>query len=101
MAGDGLAIGTTPSKVAFKPGDPVTADEWVENPVWVNVASSNVAGISYDKENKNLFVEFSKGSVYVYYGVPKAIAKDMFLANSMGKFVHRYLKNKYAYRQIK
>lgn len=82
-----------------------TASDWalgVKYGRWVRVVSSNVARIKYDRVREVLHVEF-KGSTpteYVYIGVPLTVAKAMFNAPSMGKFVHRRLKGKYPYRRV-
>jgi len=72
----------------------ISAEEWAESGRWVAVKSSNVAGISYNSEARQLFIEFKGGAVYVYFGRDKAFAKSMFGCSSMGKFVWRNLRRK-------
>lgn len=84
----------------------IGSQEWVMSGRWVHVKSSNVEGIKFDYKNQNFFVEFQgKGrhpnAVYIYYNVPTRVAKDMFNAASMGKFVWRKLRGKYNYARIK
>lgn len=78
----------------------LTADEWAESGRWVRVKSSNVNGIAYDRKNSTLMVGFKDGSLYSYDGVPEVIAKGMFTASSMGKFVWRNLRDKYPYKRL-
>jgi hypothetical protein len=82
-------------------GEDIGAEDWLKKGVWVSVASSNVAGIHYKANHKLLFVEFLSGRVYAYRGVPSGVAKSMFVSNSMGRFVHRNLKNKYLTGRLK
>ena len=74
-------------------------EEWSDSGRWVHVHSSNVSGIKYDAEKELLFVEFlakgrSKGSIYVYYRIPDRLAKGMFDAPSVGKYLHWQIKVK-------
>ena len=48
------------------------------------VTSSNIAAIAYDVEHKWLGVEFSSGSVYQYFDVPKTIYDSLMYTNQMG-----------------
>lgn len=90
-----------PQKIQIDPNAPkvdkrsqTDADGWARNGVWVNVKSSNVAGIRYDLVNKRLFVEFKIKDVYQYDIVPSYVAKSMFNCSSMGRFVHYVLKKR-------
>ncbi len=87
------------------------SDEWINSGEWVLVRSSNVNAIRYDYVNRWLYVEFggkpnkrggtSELGTYVYYGVPPEVAKWMFEAQSMGKYVHQVLKkDRYRYSKI-
>lgn len=84
----------------------IGADEWSSNGQWVGVASSNVFGIKYDLQKSLLFVQFKDqysragGSVYVYYNVAPMVAKSMFEASSMGKFVWYKLRGRYSYARL-
>lgn len=78
----------------------VDATDWAETGVWVRVKSSNVQSISYQKSFEYLYVEFRGGSVYRYDNVPLRVAKNMFRAGSMGKYVWRKLRDQYPYQKI-
>ncbi len=73
------------------------AEKWVESGRWVYGRSSNVGGLMYDKSDNRLFVQFSGGSVYYYLGVPIRVAVNFFNASSLGKYLHHFIKGKYAY----
>lgn len=74
--------------------------EFVEGGYWVFVESSNVRAIRYDLSQERLYVWFSSGRIYEYFGVPMKIALSMFYCDSMGGFRHEYLKS-YGYNQLR
>jgi hypothetical protein len=84
------------------------SDDWLEDHdgKWVRVHSSNVQSIMYDVDDKALYVQFlpkskkAKSSMYAYWGVHSSVAKAMFDAASVGKFVHKRLKGHYAYSRL-
>jgi len=72
----------------------VSAKDWADTGVWVNVKSSWVQGIMYNAEEKELNVEFKSGIVCQYPNIQSATARGMFNASSLGKYVHRHLYDK-------
>jgi len=88
--------GQTPVRVL----DHLSANQWIERKIWARVESSNVNRIRYDIDVQELYIEFNGGTVYLYRQVPSHVASDMFNTDSMGKFVHRRLKNNFPYRKI-
>lgn len=78
----------------------IDAYGWAESGRWVTVKSSNVAGIAYRLSEKRLFVEFKDGSVYAYENVAESVAKGMFSAGSMGKYVWSHLRDRYSYHKV-
>lgn len=67
-------------------------------PEMIFVKSSNIKSIGFD--GRNLFVEFGKGAVYVYYDVPQELYIEMLNADSKGKFLNSIIKNGYRYERI-
>ncbi|NPE31328.1 KTSC domain-containing protein [Methanococcoides sp. SA1] len=60
-----------------------------------SVKSSNVKSIGYDEDACILEVEFNKGPIYHYHGVPLKLYNRLMNASSKGRF----LKNKiYKYK---
>lgn len=81
-------------KVGFK--------SWSEFPRWVHVFSTNVKAIKYDAKKEELQVEFRNKSIYAYEGVHLDIAREMFHASSMGKFIWQRLRaGNFTYRKLK
>src|SRR5260370_40269466 len=68
----------------------LNAKEWAQSSRWVWVKSSWVRGIMYSQMFKHLYVEFNSGAV-CRYATSEGMAKSMFNAPSIGKFVHRVL----------
>jgi len=67
-------------------------------PIMTPVDSSNLKSVGYD--NQNLFVEFGKGTVYVYYNVPQELYLELLNADSKGKYLNSNIKNVYQYERI-
>lgn len=66
------------------------------------VVSTNIAAIGYDETNKLLYVKFTSGSLYVYYGVVKYIYDGFLVAISKGKYFGEYIKKTgYKYTRLK
>lgn len=65
------------------------------------VSSTNIRSIGYDKEKELLEVEFMKGGVYQYSGVPEEIYKALVNAESKGKAFFRFIKSRgYKYEKV-
>ena len=72
-------------------------EEWLEHGIWAVALSTNVMMIRYDSKRRLLYVafaskDFRKPRLYKYFGVESFRAEEMFLAPSMGQFVHQKLK---------
>lgn len=64
-----------------------------------DVESSHLKTIEHN--GKNLYITFKNGSTYEYDDVPEALVRQMLKVDSKGKFLWRYIRDKYPYRQIK
>lgn len=64
-----------------------------------DVDSSHLKTIEHN--GKDLYITFKNGSTYEYDDVPEAVAKQMLRVDSTGKFLWRYIRDKYPYRKIK
>lgn len=63
----------------------------------INVKSSNIKSIFYDKENSSLYVKFIGDTVYQYFDVNVDLYNKMLNATSKGKFFFENIKNKYRF----
>lgn len=59
------------------------------------VTSSTVVSVGYEPTTETLEVEFKNGGVYQYYNVPEPVYEQFKAAESLGKFLHVYIKPAY------
>lgn len=64
-----------------------------------NVNSSDLKSVGYDEKSQTLEIEFNGGGIYIYSKVPKEVYEHLMKADSHGKFFHRMIKNKFAYKR--
>ena len=69
-------------------------------PEMKSVASSNVGSIGYNEDTQELYVRFLNNSLYVYKNVPKIEFEGLENAPSIGSYIHRNLRNVYAYERV-
>ncbi|HCW08627.1 MAG TPA: KTSC domain-containing protein [Cytophagales bacterium] len=58
----------------------------------IPVNSSNVGSIGYDPESATLRIEYLKGGIYDYQGVPFEVYEGLVGAASKGDFVNQFIK---------
>jgi hypothetical protein len=63
------------------------------------VESSTAVSVGYDEPTQTLEVEFKSG-VYQYYNVPQVIYEQMMATESIGKFIHAYIKPTYPFSRV-
>lgn len=67
-------------------------------PNMIPVDSSDLESVGYD--GQNLFVQFKKGSIYVYFNVPISTFQALLNAGSKGKFLNQHIKGIFPYERI-
>jgi len=66
-----------------------------------HVESSMIRSVGYDPAEAVLEVEFAKGKVYQYAGVPAEVYASLLGADSIGKAFSSLVKSQgYTYRQV-
>ncbi len=65
----------------------------------IPVDSSNIASIGYDCGT--LYIQFHKGGLYSYSGVPIDVYRDLMSASSHGQYFHAHIKGVYPYTKIR
>ncbi len=65
-----------------------------------SVSSSDLVSVGYDNESSTLEVEFKKGSVYQYSGVPQEDYLNLMSAPSHGRYFNANIKNRYPYVRL-
>src|ERR1700729_3919293 len=63
----------------------------------VEVRSSSLARLSYDRQPAILQVEFRDGTAYQYAGVPLMTYLDLLRADSMGAFFNQHIRSRFPY----
>jgi hypothetical protein len=58
----------------------------------VKVESSNIASVGYDKDRREMIVEFKTGTFYSYKDVPSLVYRSFLEAKSKGKFFNINIK---------
>jgi len=64
-------------------------------------SSSSVKEHDYDTAKKKLTIKFSNGSIYKYQDVPANVAQGLETATSVGQYFNEYIKDKYAFDQVR
>lgn len=58
-----------------------------------SVVSRNISSVGYDPESQTLEIEFNKGGVYQYFGVPEHEYEALMGADSKGKYFSANIKS--------
>lgn len=61
----------------------------------IEVNSSNIARVGFDKDTSSLFLEYKGGNLYVYSDVSLDIYNKLMSADSVGRFVNEEIKGTY------
>jgi len=65
------------------------------------VSSGDLSSVGYEEENQMLEIEFVKGGIYQYYGVPVDIYEGLMNAGSKGSYFHQNIKKSgYSYTKV-
>lgn len=64
-----------------------------------DVDSSHIVTIEFSSNN-HLYIKFKNGAVYEYDRVPEALVRRMLEVDSKGKFLWRYIRDRYPYRKV-
>jgi hypothetical protein len=76
------------------PRIPVTALRWMP------MRSTNVIAVTYDPSSSTLGVEFTGGRLYEYDDVPSTVYEGFARSASAGRYVHEWVRGRYAYRRV-
>ena len=66
----------------------------------IEVESSNIKAIGYDKPTRALYVKFLNDTNYVYANVDENIYNELMKAESHGKYLNSNIKGKFDYTKI-
>ena len=62
-----------------------------------SVSSSAIHQIEFDELTHRLYVTFTSGKTYTYYGVPRSVYEGFVQAASKGAFFNDYIKDRYSF----
>jgi hypothetical protein len=64
------------------------------------VDSSTLKSVGYDKESRILEVEFHENKVYHYFDVPIDVFNSLVDADSIGAFLNKRVKTRFAFKKV-
>ncbi len=64
------------------------------------VKSSRIASIGYDYPRRMLIVEFKRGALYRYDGIPGALYEDLMESKSKGAYFERRVRQDYTTKKV-
>lgn len=62
--------------------------------------SSVIRRFSYNRDRRELHVEFVTGRIYIYYGVPAREADAFEAAESKGRYFNFHIRDYYEFREL-
>jgi hypothetical protein len=73
----------------------------VAEPIMPEVHSTAIARIYYSARRHELFVSFTSGRVYVYFGVAEQEYRGFLAAPLPGQYFNEHIRDRYDYRELK
>ncbi len=64
------------------------------------VSSTNIESVGYDEDKKMLEILFRGSGVYAYFDVSKKVYQELVSADSVGKYFHQNILNKFKYEKV-
>ena len=71
-----------------------------DEPRWIEVDSSCIEAIRFDRAHSSLFIRFHSQSVYSYENFHPRTFKEFLDSSSKGQFFHQHIRDQLPYRQI-
>lgn len=59
------------------------------------MSSTTIKEVGYDPTQKVLEIEFISGGVWLYEDVPADLPQKMMASDSVGRFFHEHVRNRY------
>ena len=64
------------------------------------VESEMLVAVGYDEKSHGLMAVFRTGETYLYKNVPSFVYERLMSAESKGKFMHKYILNRFDYERV-
>lgn len=65
----------------------------------IQVASSNIASVGYDKVSQVMEIEFHHGAIYQYFEVPEKVYEELLSSAAIGSFFMNEIKSKFEHQK--
>ena len=65
-----------------------------------SVVSSNIRAVGYLEDARELWVDFRRGTTYVYYSVSVVTYRQLMASSSKGQYLADVIKDRYTYRHV-
>ena len=65
-----------------------------------SVESEMLVAAGYDEKSHSLLAVFRTGETYRYRNVPSFLYERLMSADSIGKFMHKYILNRFDYERV-
>jgi KTSC domain len=65
-----------------------------------SVESEMLVAAGYDEKSHSLLAVFRTGETYRYKNVPSFVYERLMTADSKGKFMHKYILNRFDYERV-
>ena len=62
--------------------------------------SEMLVAAGYDEKSRSLLAVFRTGETYRYKNVPSFVYQRLMTADSKGKFMHKYILNRFDYERV-
>jgi hypothetical protein len=64
------------------------------------VASSVIASVGYDPDDRILEIEFHTGRIYDYFGVAPSVHEALRAAGSLGHYFNEHIREQYEWAEV-
>lgn len=61
----------------------------------IQVVSSAINAVGYDPDTQKMKVEFHKGDIYDFCGVPESVYRSFINSSSVGGYYNDFIKDRY------
>ena len=66
----------------------------------VDLESTSLSAATYQEQSASLELEFQRGAVYRYNGVPAQVYQEFLQSESKGRYFNQRIRNHFTYTQI-
>lgn len=67
---------------------------------WLEVGSTVLKAIAYDRFSRSLWIHFHNGRTYQYIDVSRWVVMGLLLSGSKGRYFNTHIRNRYRYMRV-